>query len=67
MFDRVYKTSYVDFGVRLTGLIGLPFDQAVGTVYRGLYYDGSDYPAFAPRYVVVSLETLEKDWMEVNE
>jgi len=65
--NKVYKPSYVDYGVRLTGLIRLPFDQAIGGVYKGLYYDGGEYPAFEPRYVVIAQEALEKDWIEVTD
>lgn len=67
MVGRVYKPSYVDYGVRLTNLVRLPFEQAVGGIYQGLYYDGGEYPAFEPRYVVISFETLRDDWIEVTD
>lgn len=67
MFSRTYKQSYLDYGVRLTSLVRLGYEQAMGNIYQGLFYDSSEYPAFDPRYVMISLETLEKDWAVIDE
>ena len=66
MHDQVFKNKNFDIGQRLTGLVFLPYDKALGSkIYQGLYYDSSGYHGFEPRYVVITIEDFQRDWVEV--
>lgn len=65
-FNKIFKQRYPDFGIRITNLVQLPFEQSIGSIYQGLYYDSSDYSIIKPRYIFISQEKLDKNWVEVE-
>jgi hypothetical protein len=66
LFNKIFKNNICDLGIRITNLVVLPFEQAVGTIYQGLYYDSTEFTDIKPRYIFISKETLEKNWISIE-